>query len=157
MSKTVIRLAEASDLCQLLKLYLELRPNDPPLTAALARQQLDLILANPQQRLVVAQRGEDLTATAMLVLAHNLAYGGRPFALIEHVVTASPFRGQGLAKAVIQYCLDLAWQSDCAKVMLLSGQQRSAAHVLYQSLGFNGDIERGFVLKAPDLTKNRVI
>jgi hypothetical protein len=31
--------------------------------------------------------------------------------------------------------------------MLLSGMQREDAHVLYESLGFHGDIERGFVIK----------
>lgn len=156
LSKTVIRLAEPGDLSQLLKLYQELRPADPVLSPPTARQQLDLILTNPQQQLVVAQTGEHLTATAMLVLAHNLAYAGRPFALIEHVVTASVCRGQGLAKAVLRYCLELAWQRNCAKVMLLSGKQRPQAHALYQSLGFNGDAERGFVLKAPDLTTERL-
>jgi hypothetical protein len=31
--------------------------------------------------------------------------------------------------------------------MLLSGVQREEAHALYESLGFRGDIERGFVIK----------
>jgi len=31
--------------------------------------------------------------------------------------------------------------------MLLSGAQRKEAHKLYESVGFDGDVERGFVAK----------
>jgi ribosomal protein S18 acetylase RimI-like enzyme len=151
MSTTQFRLATAQDLPGLLALYQELRPHDPPLSDIRAAQQLQLILQNPLQHIVVADTNQQLTATAMLVLAHNLAYAGRPFGVIEHVVTAHAFRGQGLAKSVLQHCLDLAWAADCAKVMLLSGAARPQAHALYQSLGFCGDTERGFVIKAEDL------
>ncbi len=151
MTSPLIRLATPADVANILALYRELRPHDPALSQQKAMQQLQLILQNPMQHLVVAQVGQQLTASAMLVLAHNLAYGGRPFAVLEHVITASAFRGRGLAKAVIQQCLDIAWAANCAKVMLLSGSARPQAHALYQSLGFVGDTERGFVLKAADL------
>ena len=36
---------------------------------------------------------------------------------------------------------------DCCKVMLLSGARRAEAHKLYAALGFDGDVERGFVIK----------
>ena len=80
----------------------------------------------------------------------DLASGGRPFALIEHVVTLPPYRGQGLDRATMQYALDFAWSLHCCKVMLLSGVQRPEAHRLYESLGFRGDVERGFVVKPTD-------
>ena len=65
----------------------------------------------------------------------------------EHVVTLPEFRGQGLARQVMAQALDFAWSRDCCKVMLLSGARRAEAHKLYAALGFDGDVERGFVIK----------
>jgi len=83
----------------------------------------------------------------MIALIANLASDGRSFAVIEHVVTLPQFRGRGLARATMQHALDFAWSRNCCKVMLLSGMQRPDAHRLYETLGFRGDIERGFVIK----------
>jgi GNAT superfamily N-acetyltransferase len=83
----------------------------------------------------------------MLAMVANLASGGRPIGLVEHVVTLEPFRGRGLARAVLGFALDLAWSRNCCKVMLLSGLQRKEAHRLYEAVGFRGDVERGFVAK----------
>jgi hypothetical protein len=43
----------------------------------------------------------------------------------------------------------MAWSKGCYKVMLLSGSQRVEAHKLYESVGFVGGIERGFVARSP--------
>jgi GNAT superfamily N-acetyltransferase len=83
----------------------------------------------------------------MIATIANLASEGRPFAMIEHVVTLVEFRGQGLARATMQHALDFAWSRNCCKVMLLSGMLRPEAHRLYEALGFRGDVERGFVIK----------
>jgi len=56
-------------------------------------------------------------------------------------------RRRGLARAVLEFALKLAWSRGCYKVILLSGVQRSEAHKLYESIGFRGDVERGFVAK----------
>ena len=79
----------------------------------------------------------------------SIAKGPAPFGLIEHVVTAQDFRGRGLADQAMRYLLDAAWRRGCYKVMLLSGAQRADAHRLYARLGFDGDAERGYVIKPP--------
>ncbi len=48
---------------------------------------------------------------------------------------------------MLSAALDWAWQMNCYKVMLLSGQRLNAANAVYQSLGFDGDREREFVAK----------
>ena len=83
----------------------------------------------------------------MLAVIPNLANGARPFGVIEHVVTLPEFRRLDLGRVVLQFALDLAWDKDCYKVILLSGAQRTEAHELYESVGFRGDVERGFVAK----------
>jgi GNAT superfamily N-acetyltransferase len=147
MESSVVRFAEARDLQGLLTLYKELRPHDPELSAPQADARWRELLAQSHIRVVVAERAGSLASTCMIALVANLASGGRPFGVIEHVVTLPQFRGLGLARATLQRALDFAWSQDCCKVMLLSGMQREEAHALYESLGFRGDIERGFVIK----------
>jgi GNAT superfamily N-acetyltransferase len=144
-----VRFAEQGDLFGVLQLYKELRPHDPELAPSDASALWHDLLAQPHIRVVVVDVEGTLASTCMIALVNNLASAGRPFAVIEHVVTLSQFRGRGLARATMQYALDFAWSRNCCKVMLLSGLQRPDAHRLYESLGFRGDIERGFVIKPP--------
>lgn len=144
------RLAQPDDLNGLLALYRELRPQDAPLHADDARRTLQRLLDDPAIRLVVAADEEQPIATCMLALIPGLAHQAQPFGVIEHVVTAEPYRGHGVALAMIEYALQLAWRKGCYKVMLLSGQQRTGAHQLYLKAGFDGDRERGFVIRRPE-------
>jgi len=147
MGHDSIRFAEHRDLEGVIRLYRELRPHDPELSLSDADARWREILGQSHIRVVVADAKQCLASTCMIALVSNLASNGRPFAVIEHVVTLPQFRGRGLARAVLQYALDFAWSQDCCKVMLLSGAQRPEAHRLYEALGFHGDIERGFVIK----------
>lgn len=144
-----IRSANASDLDGLLALYRELRPNDPELPPARANELLAGILAREDVDIMVCEFDGELAATCMLALIPNLASEGRPIGVIEHVITLASHRGQGLAKTLLTRTLSRAWSLNCCKVMLLSGAQREAAHRLYESVGFVGDVERGFVAKPP--------
>jgi GNAT superfamily N-acetyltransferase len=148
-----IRFAEYRDLDGVLALYKELRPQDPEMSARDADARWREILGQSHIRLVVAGLDRNLASTCMIALVSNLAHGGRPFGVIEHVVTLGRFRGRGLARTVLQYALDFAWSQNCCKVMLLSGMQRLEAHRLYENLGFRGDVERGFVVR-PDDTRD---
>ena len=145
--ESAVRFAEFRDLQGLLALYQVLRPHDPELGAEQAEARWRELLAQSHIRVVVAENAGKVVSTCMIALVTNLTSGGRPFGLIEHVVTLPQFRGRGLARATLQHALDFAWSQSCCKVMLLSGMQRGEAHALYESLGFRGDVERGFVIK----------
>ncbi len=148
MEQPLARFAEYRDLSGVLRLYKELRPHDPELTAHRAETAWRELLGQPHIRVVVAEADGCLASTCMIALIENLASDARPFAVIEHVITLPQFRGRGLAHATMQYAVDFAWSRNCCKVMLLSGMQRTDAHRLYETLGFRGDIERGFVIKS---------
>ena len=109
----VIRECREQDLAGLLSLYAELRPNDPVLAPSVAREALRRLLAEPGVRLLVAEVEGQLAATCQLGVIPTLTNGGRPFAIIEHVVTASAFRRQGLSQRVLAQALTLAWELDC--------------------------------------------
>lgn len=144
----VIRACNEQDVAGLLALYRELRPHDPQLVEAEAT--LAALLAQSHVRRIVAEVEGQLAATCQLGVIPTLTNGGRPFGIIEHVITAARFRRQGLSQQVLEQALAIAWQQDCYKVMLLSGEGREAAHRLYEKLGFKAGIEKGFVIKQVD-------
>ena len=147
---TRIRRAASHDLPGVLALYRELRPHDPELAPDAARAAFHGLAARNDVHIVVCELGQTLVATCMLAIIPNLACGAKPFGIIEHVVTLSTHRGRGYGRRVLEHALDLAWSGRCCKVVLLSGTQRTDAHRLYESVGFVGDVERGFVAKPKD-------
>ncbi len=143
------RKARAADMDAVLALYRELRPQDPPLAPDQAARLWAEVIDSPRSTVVVCEAEGRIGATCMLALAANLASGGRPIGLVEHVITAAALRRRGLAQACLRFALDEAWRLGCCKVVLLSGLQRPEAHRVYQKVGFDGDVERGFVIKRP--------
>ncbi|QEY16629.1 GNAT family N-acetyltransferase [Cellvibrio sp. KY-GH-1] len=142
-----IRTATLADCEGLLALYSELRPNDPKISNELAVSTLQAMLENPQIALIVVEENQQLIASCMLGLIPTLTNGARPFAMIEHVITNSRCRSKGIGSRMLRFAVDLAWQKNCYKVMLLSGMQRTEAHRVYEKLGFRGDVEIGYALK----------
>jgi GNAT superfamily N-acetyltransferase len=145
----VVRLVEPKDLEGVIRLYEELRPNDPPLEPQAARDMFEHLIQRPDIDLLVCEANGVLAATCQLALVPNLASGARPFGVVEHVVTLAHHRRCGYARLVLKHALETAWSKGCYKVMLLSGARRSEAHKLYESVGFVGGIESGFVARSP--------
>ena len=150
----MIRLAEAADRAAVQALYQELRPHDPELSEAQAKQAWQIMLDDPTCFIIVAEQHGQLAATCALGLNNSIANGARPFGIIEHVITAEAFRRQGLSQQVLEFAIELAWQHNCYKVMLLSGEQLTGAHRVYEKVGFQAGIEKGFVIKPDTVTVN---
>lgn len=145
----VIRTAAAGDLGALEALYLHLNPARPALAAEVARRILDEIIARPDMRLFVAELAGTLVASCMLMTAPNLMAGGRPYALLENVVTHADHRRQGHGRAVVQAALDHAWSLGARQVYLLTARTDPAVHALYRSCGFRQGRKAGYVAEAP--------
>ena len=143
----MIRLANKDDLKEVKKLYKELRPFDPVLEDNFALQTWLKLMADPQTHIIVAEIDGVLASTCALNINNSIANGGRPFGIIEHVITSSNFRRMGLSQQVLEFAISLAWQKNCYKVMLLSGEQLKSAHAIYEKIGFKSGIEKGFVIK----------
>ena len=78
----------------------------------------------------------------------NLTHGARPYAMIETVVTHSDYRNQGIGKRIMKHALNLAWEQNCYKVMLLTGQGEPVKQ-FYESVGFRRDVKTGFYAAPP--------
>ncbi|CCO46213.1 putative Acyl-CoA N-acyltransferase [Vibrio nigripulchritudo SOn1] len=145
----LIRIANKDDLTGILRLYKELRGNDPDVTEEELSETWTAMQNNPHTTLVVAEVDGHLASTCQLGLVPTVTNAGKPFGIIEHVITSENFRRRGLSQKVLEKALELAWELDCYQVVLLSGETRFSAHRLYEKVGFQSGIEKGFVIKAP--------
>ena len=104
------------------------------------------LVAHPGTFVWGAWKDEALLGMATLHLLPNMTYGGRPYALVENVVTRAACRGQGVGKAVMTRLIETAWATGAYKIQLLTGRARGAAP-FYETLGFTTDEKHGMVLR----------
>ena len=133
----IVRAAGVDDLPGVQALLRQLDPAYPdvPDAAAIWQRMLDM----PGMTIFVASIGSMLAATCTLNIIPHLTRGGRPFAVIENVVTDAAHRTQGLGRAVLDAACDAAWASGCYKVMLMTGSKQDATLRFYRDAGFKDD------------------
>jgi GNAT superfamily N-acetyltransferase len=140
-----VRFAKYNDFEGIMDLYEFLNPGDTLAPLNHLKNIWDEIMNDSQRyRYVVVEDKDKLLATSCITIIPNLTRKGRPYALIENVITHPDYRRKGFGRAMIQLLLDFARDNDCYKVMLLSAANRTAADEFYKSMGFNGDIKKGF-------------
>jgi GNAT superfamily N-acetyltransferase len=91
--------------------------------------------------------GAGIVSTCTLTIIPNLTRSARPYGLVENVVTHPAFRKQGIATALLRRVLEIAWEANCYKVMLLSGRKDEATLRFYQKAGFEAGAKTGFVAR----------
>lgn len=139
MTDAIVRFAAEHDLPEVLSLYRHLHPHDPELETAAAERVWSRLLASGLMTVVVAQAAEQLVSSCTLAIVPNLSRGGRSYGVIENVVTHADHRRLGLGRRVLAHALDIAWQTDCYKVLLATGSRRETTLRFYEGAGF----ERG--------------
>lgn len=130
-----------------LQTHLFSTPDQPLPPRAEVERLWDEIMNNPLLHHFVVEFQEKIVASCVLAVIPNLTRGARPYGLIENVVTHKDFRRKGFSQALLKHVLDFAWQANCYKVMLLSGAGNQAAHMLYESVGFNKNEKVGYIAK----------
>jgi GNAT superfamily N-acetyltransferase len=141
----ITRSATIEDLDGLLALYRDLNPSDPQLSPDIAQARLTALLAMPGNVFVGDLDGM-LVSTATLFILPNMTRGGRPYGLIENVVSLSTYRGQGFGKAVVTAAIKAGQQADCYKVMLMTGRPDPAVYAFYQACGMTAS-KQGFQIR----------
>ena len=138
----IARAANHDDIPQLLPLYLDLTRASSIGDAAQAAEVLD----HPGTNIYVVEDDEEIRAMVTLHILPNVTWAGRPYALVENVVTQSNVHGQGYGRAALQAAIDAAQKADVYKIMLLTGQGRSARG-FYEKLGFSADEKWGMTIR----------
>lgn len=143
----VIRKIHVDELEQLLQLYTDLHKHDAPLERGEGLdKQWDRMLANPGMEIWVIESEGKLSASCTLVIVDNLTRGGRPYALIENVVTREDQRRRGFGHAVLRQAIESARAQGCYKVMLMTGAKREEVLQFYEGVGFVKGVKTGFII-----------
>lgn len=138
----ILRAATLADTAQLFKLYSDLHnPSDLGSEADLAQ-----VLEHPGTQVRCAEENGTLAAMLTLHVLPNVTRAGRPYALVENVVTRVDRRGEGIGRAVMQDAVKVAAEAGVYKLMLLTAQSRTA-RIFYEKLGFSADEKWGMSLR----------
>ncbi|MCG5117963.1 GNAT family N-acetyltransferase [Streptomyces sp. T7(2022)] len=135
----LIRRAEASDVAAIVAMLADdplgatrESPDDlTPYLAAHAR-----LAADPNQRLVVAERAGKVVGTLQLTLIPGLSRRAGARSLIEGVRVHADERGSGLGTLLIEWAVETSRAEGCRLVQLTSDATREDAHRFYERLGF---------------------
>lgn len=141
-----IRAALPSDLEDLLKLYPHLNASDEPISLSVAAVRLREINQLPGSAVLLGLLGNDLVASCTLIVIPNLTRGGKPYALIENVVTDALYRGQGYGTRVLRAAVAAAWEAGCYKIMLMTGSKQPSTLKFYENAGFE-QTKTGFQMR----------
>jgi GNAT superfamily N-acetyltransferase len=94
------------------------------------------VAGDPRQYILLAELDGKVAATATVIVVPNLGHHGKPWAVINNVVTDAACRGLGIGKALIAECGKIAKEKDCYKIVLSSNLVRKEAHEFYRRLGW---------------------
>jgi GNAT superfamily N-acetyltransferase len=148
--KIEIREARESDLLAILSLHRELENPETVVTLSLeqARKIFERIGGYPNYKIFLAQIEEQIVGTFALLLMDNLAHNGSPSGVVEDVVVASNWQGNGIGKAMMTFARERCHNYGCYKLVLSSNSKRTKAHQFYESLGF---VKHGFSFSTEQL------
>ena len=136
-----------NDLENLLELYKHLHPDDTNTAEDSLKKSWKQITTNENFfRYFVVEHNNAIIASCCISIIPNVTRRGRPYALIENVITHPEHRRKGFGTLVLNEAIQYAQEQHCYKIMLLSDFKREEAHAFYNSLGFDENNKKGFIL-----------
>jgi len=147
MNEEKARIIEEDELQKLMDLYEHLHPGESTHVTDRTISSWGSIMKNREIITVfVIELDGILASSCVLSVIPNLTRGGRPYGLLENIVTHPVYRKKGLGKAVVTGAISHARDRNCYKVMLLSDSKRTEAHAFYEAVGFERGKKIGFVI-----------
>lgn len=143
-----VRTATLADRTALYDLYAQLQPADPvwPSEAA-AADALSKVLNHPGATILLCEIDGVPASTCTLFVCPNFTRSGRPFALIENVVTHRDYRKRGLGRQVVQRAIEMAREHGCYRVTLMTGSKREETLRFYETAGMNRNSKTAFEVR----------
>ncbi|TAJ15433.1 GNAT family N-acetyltransferase [Patescibacteria group bacterium] len=83
--------------------------------------------------LVVAKDSEKIIGMGSLYVQQKI---GKRFAYIEDVIVDDTYRGKGIGRDIMNHLIETARVNGVRSITLTSRAERTAAHSLYEKLGF---------------------
>lgn len=141
----MVRIAEESDLVAILELYLDLHEDSVPDDSENRRQLWSRILEDKYYNLIINEIDGVIVSSCTCIIIPNLTRNLSSYALIENVVTKKEYEGNGYARACLDYAEQIAKDSDCYKIMLITGSHDERTHEFYKSCGYSSDGKTAYV------------
>ena len=133
----VVREASTKDVPAVLGLLDELGRPAPAdhLEIEVFGRMVERYIADDDKRVLVILAGGRVAGMASVLLLPRLNRSSSELYMPELVVSQQ-YRGRGLGKALVRYCIRLAAESGCHRIRLESGNRRTSSHRFYLDLGF---------------------
>ncbi len=141
----MVREIDASELNELLELYLNLHEDSIPKMTENLKESWDIIVNDVNHHIIVNEIDKKIVSSCVCVIIPNLTRGIRPYAFIENVVTHSDYRGCGYATECLEYAKLIAEQNNCYKMMLLTGSKKESTLRFYENAGYNCSDKTAFI------------
>jgi GNAT superfamily N-acetyltransferase len=109
------------------------------------RAAFDEITADPNHRLIVAERHGEVVGTIQISLIPGMPRFGMKRGLLENVHIRADQRGSGLGTQMVTWAIERCRKAGCGMIQLTSNKVRLDAHRFYEKLGFSKSHE-GFKL-----------
>lgn len=138
VQEAVIGMADRSHVPDLLSLLEELFTQERDFTPNAQKQVLGLlqIIDHPETgRIFVARYNNAVVGMATALSTISTAEGG-PVILLEDVIVARPYRGQGVGGLMMRYILNWAQSNGFLRVTLLTDRDNTGALQFYERAGF---------------------
>jgi len=120
----------------LLDLYQHLIPGDEKPTPEEAVERFERFTSYPGSAIFLGETNGLLVSSCALVVVPNLTRGGRPYGLLENVVTHADHRQRGFGRQLLDAASEAAWNSGCYKLMLMTGSKKPETLAFYLRAGF---------------------
>lgn len=141
----MIREAVHRDLKEILELYLDLHETEVPNESKQLRDTWEKIMSDSDHHLIVCEVDGKIVSSCVCVVIPNLTRNVRPYAFVENVVTHRDFRGKGYATDCLNYAKKIAQESNCYKMMLLTGSKEAKTLMFYEKAGYNSSDKTAFI------------
>ena len=136
---------DVNDLYELYMRHLTQYPTTEPQDISKWSDLLQKLIADPDYHLLVGEIDGRVVSSVTLAVIRNLTHNLRPYSVMENVVTHSDHRNKGYASALIETASEIARQSKCYKIMLMTGSKRESTLRFYERCGFNMNDKTAFL------------
>lgn len=141
----MVREIKENELNQLLELYTHLHETGVPKDCEHLKETWQTIMQDGNHHIIVKIADDKIVSSCVCVIIPNLTRGIRPYAFIENVVTHIDYRGKGYAKECLNFAKEIATQTNCYKMMLLTGSKEESTLRFYESAGYNCTDKTAFI------------
>ncbi|MCL2050686.1 MAG: GNAT family N-acetyltransferase [Lachnospiraceae bacterium] len=141
----MIRKAAENDLLPLLELYTHLHSNPFPNIDSSIENIWAKITNDPNHHILLGYFDGKLVSSCVIIIIENLTRQQRPYAVIENVITDPDYRSRGFASLILSAAKNIAEESNCYKIMLMTSAKEENTLNFYKRAGYNSNDKTAFI------------